>query len=324
MDITPVAARGDLEDFQSVETAAMAHDHVGLPAEPIEAWLPVLEHPERGGERVQLYVAHEAGVAVGAVVLKAPLHDNLALVDVEARVHPDHRRRGHGRRLAEHVLAETRALGRTRIITVVASPPERAPLAARLLEQVGARPVVDDIRRMIDLHEHPPVPLGDVPDGYRVIQWVARAPDELVDGLAYLMSRMSTDAPMGDMDYEPERWDAHRYRETERSSAERERRRIATAAVHESGEVAGITEIAVNESTPEVGSQWETIVDPKHRGHGLGLVIKSRNHVLLAETLPQGRYLNTWNATSNSFMLRVNDALGYRPVESWTEYQLDL
>jgi GNAT superfamily N-acetyltransferase len=324
VDITLVATRADLEDFQSVEAAAMAHDHIGLPADPVESWLPVLEHPERGGERVQLYVARDDRAAVGSVVLKTPLHDNLALVDVEARVHPDHRRRGHGRRLAQHVLAETRALGRTRIITVVASPPDQPPRAARLLAQLGARAVVDDVRRMIDLHERTPVPLGDVPGGYRIVQWDSWAPDELVDGLAYLMGRMSTDAPLGDMDYEPEKWDAARYRETEQSSLERKRRRFATAAVHESGEVAGVTEIAVNEGCPEVGSQWETIVDPKHRGHGLGLVVKSRNHVLLAETLPECRYLNTWNAASNSFMIRVNDALGYRPVESWTEYQLDL
>ena len=324
MDIAPVTTPADLDDFQSVVAAAMAHDHVGLPADPVEVWRPLLEQPERGGERMQLYVARDRGAAVGAVVLKIPTLDNLALVDAEARVHPAHRRQGHGRELARHVLDEIRALGRSRVITVVASRADQPPEGARLLEEVGAKPVIEDVRRVIDLREQPPVALGDVPDGYRIVQWSGRAPEELVDGLAYLMHRMSVDAPLGDMDYEPETWDAARYREQEQAALDSGRRRIATAAVHESGEVAGITELGVSESAPEVGYQWETIVDPKHRGRGLGLVVKSRNHVLLADVLPECRYLNTWNAASNSFMIRVNEALGYRPMETWTEYQLDL
>lgn len=324
MDITLVVTPADLDDFQAVVAAAMAHDHIGLPADPVEVWLPLLAQPERGGQLMQLYVARDDGAAVGAVVLTIPTRDNLALVDAEARVHPDHRRQGHGRQLARHVLEVTRALGRSRVITVVASEPDRPPLGARLLEEVGAKPVIEDVRRVIDVHEQPPVPLGEVPDGYRVVQWSGRAPEEFLDGLAYLMHRMSVDAPLGDMDYEPENWDAARYREQEQAAIDSGRRRIATAVVHESGEVAGITELGVSESAPEVGYQWETIVDPKHRGHGLGLVVKSRNHVLLAQELPDCRYLNTWNAASNTFMVQVNDALGYRPVESWTEYQLDL
>jgi GNAT superfamily N-acetyltransferase len=126
------------------------------------------------------------------------------------------------------------------------------------------------------------------------------------------------------MDWEQEKWDAARYRDKERSAIDRKRRRIATAAVHESGQVAGLTDIGVNAAAPEVGYQWDTIVDPDHRGHGLGLVLKTWNHALLVETVPGVRYLNTWNAASNSFMIRVNEAMGFEPVEDWSEYQLDL
>ena len=73
---------------------------------------------------------------------------------------------------------------------------------------------------MIDLREHPPGPGGSVPDGYRVVQWVDAAPDDLLDGVAYLLGRMTVDAPMGDMDYAPEKWDAERYREMWRPDSE--------------------------------------------------------------------------------------------------------
>jgi GNAT superfamily N-acetyltransferase len=129
---------------------------------------------------------------------------------------------------------------------------------------------------------------------------------------------------MGEMDYEPERWDAARYREKEQAAVDRKRMRVVSTAVHESGQVAGTTDIAVSTSAPEVGYQWDTIVDPDHRGHGLGLVLKTWNHAYLAETSPDVRYLNTWNASSNGFMIRINEAVGYRAMDTWTEYQLDL
>ena len=324
MEIAAVVTRADLEGFHAVESASMAHDHVGLPADPLEEWLPFLEEPEVAGERVQLYVGREAGQPVGALTMRTPMLDNLAVVSIDLHVHPDHRRRGYGRQLRDHLIAETRALGRTRLLVAVSSTPAGPPLALPLLEQVGAKPVLQDWRRVLDLHQQPPGPRPAVPDGYQVVQWQEYAPDALVDGCAYLMGRMTVDAPMGDMDYEQEKWDAARYRAKEQAALERGRLHIATAAVHASGQVAGITDIAINRGAPEVSYQWETIVDPDHRGHGLGLVIKAWNHALVAETMPAVRYVNTWNAASNTFMIRVNEALGFRPMESWTEYQLDL
>jgi GNAT superfamily N-acetyltransferase len=324
VDIAPVSTRADLEDFHAVEAAVMAHDWVGLPADPIEEWLPLLERPETAGERVQLYLGREAGAPVGTLTLRLPTLDNPTVVNGELSVHPDHRRRGHGRGLFRLLIDETRSLGRSRILGAVGSRPGQRPLAQRMLDEIGAKPVLEETRRMLDLRQHPPTPRCDVPEGYRMVQWLHRAPAELVDGCAYLLGRMTLDAPMGDMDYDQEKWDAARYREHEQSAIDRQRLRVATAAVHDSGQVAGMTGIGVNARSPEVGYQWDTIVDPDHRGHGLGLALKTWNHALLVETVPGVRYLNTWNASSNSFMIRVNEALGFRAVDTWTEYQLDL
>jgi hypothetical protein len=70
--------------------------------------------------------------------------------------------------------------------------------------------------------------------------------------------------------------------------------------------------------------QWNTIVEPTHRGRGLGLVLKSWNHDAVARAHPELRWISTWNAASNSFMIDVNERLGYRVAEKWTEWQLDL
>jgi GNAT superfamily N-acetyltransferase len=324
MQISQVLTAEDVRDFHAVQEIAFAHDYVALPADPVENWLPVLTSPERSGLLTRLYVGRVAGSPVGAVTLGLPTLDNLDVVNVDLVVTPEQRRRGYGRELVEHVIATTRELGRRRLFTSVASWPDRPAEAEKLLNSYGCTPVLEDTRRLVDLHASPPASCPDPPVGYRLVQWLDHAPQDLAAGLAYLNARMTLDAPMGDMDYEPEKWDVSRYREKEQDALERRRQRVVTAAVHESGQVAGVTEVAVNLLAPEVAYQWETIVDPDHRGHGLGLVLKSWNHARLAEAWPAVRYINTWNATSNTFMIRVNEAVGFRPMEVWTEYQLDL
>jgi len=53
--------------------------------------------------------------------------------------------------------------------------------------------------------------------GYRIITWQGRTDPDHRDRMAVLMSRMSTDAPLDDLDYEPEVWDAGRVDEFETS-----------------------------------------------------------------------------------------------------------
>ncbi len=326
MDITHVTDLAGLEAYQSVEIAEHDHDFVALPADPIEERLPLLEGRELAGEHVRLYVATDGADAVGTVTLRMPTLDNLTTVNLDLSVHPSHRRRGVGTALLAFGLAEVQRLGRRRVFLEVPSAVDGgAPQSAALLSSVGARPVHEDFRRLLDLTLQPPGPALAAPEGYRVVQWVDHCPEDLVDGVAYLSGRMSVDAPMGEMDYEPEIWDAGRYRDKEIAAVSRDRKRMATAVVHTAtGSVAGITDIGVNRSRTEYAYQWDTIVDPGHRGRRLGMVLKTWNHRHLLTEVPGVRYLSTWNAASNTFMISVNDQLGFRPIEKWMEYQLDL
>jgi GNAT superfamily N-acetyltransferase len=325
MRLRPVLTRSDLEDFHAVESAALDHDFVALPADPIHELLPVLDGKPRAGNLTKLWVGTEDDKPVAALNLTFFTLDNLDAVNVDGSVHPDHRRRGYARALLGHALDVVRAERRHRVY--IEAPWARdggeGP-AFGLLSSFGARQVNHDYRRLLDLRgHHPDVP--PAPVGYRIVTWIDKAPEELVDGLAYLMGRMSTDAPLGDMDYEPEKWDAARYRDSEQDAKDRERTRIATAVVHEAtGQVAGLTDIGVNRKRQEISYQWQTIVDPDHRGHRLGLLLKASNHRHLVEQVPQARWINTWNATSNSFMIDVNVALGFEIAEKWSEWQLDL
>jgi hypothetical protein len=68
--------------------------------------------------------------------------------------------------------------------------------------------------------------------GYRLVQWIDTAPDDLVDDVAYLDGRFNLDAPMGDLDVEAEKIDAARIRADEQMSRLRRRITIHSGAVH--------------------------------------------------------------------------------------------
>jgi GNAT superfamily N-acetyltransferase len=324
--IQPVEDREALTTWHRINAAVWATDHVGLPADPVEELAPLLDPTTpHGGERKLLRLGIDDAGPVGVVELGLPTVDNLASASLGIRIHPEARRRGHGRALLAAALEEVAALGRTRVFCEVPSPYPAGPAVAEsMLTSVGWRPVLREVRRLLDLRDVPPSPPPPAPEGYRLVQWVDRVPDEHVDDMAYLMHRMSTDVPLGDMDWEPEVWDAERYRAKEAAADAHGRTRYATAAVDEAtGKAVGFTDIGVSRFAPEIAYQWETLVEREHRGHGLGLVLKAHNHWLLSSRSPATHWLNTWNAESNTHMIAINDALGFAPVEYWTEWQLD-
>lgn len=325
MKVELVQDAATLLEWQAVSAACWDHDHVALPADPIEERLPSIDPTApKAGEKDDFLVGRAAGQPVAAAEINLPLLDNLKSASVRVQVLPAQRRRGIGRELLTAALAHVAEAGRSRVFFEVPSAyPSGTATAASLLRSVGARPVLKSVRRLLDVAGRPVL---DVPmaDGYRLVQWVDTAPDELVDGLAVLCARMSTDAPQEQMEWEPEVWDAARYRDKEAAAQARGRVRYAGAAVHEAtGQVVAMTDIGVSRHRPDVAYQWDTIVLQEHRGHKLGLALKAGNHDLLVESSPRTRWINTWNAEVNTHMIAINERLGFEPVEHWTEWQLD-
>lgn len=315
-----------LKDWHAIDVAARAVDHLALPADPIEERLPRLDpNAPHGGEKALLRIGCDGGQPVVAVEISLPVHDNLGTASIDVRVRPELRSRGLGRAAMGAALEETAELGRPRVLVEAPSPYPTGPGPGdALLRSLGFKPALMEVRRLLDLREAVDVPLPRTPVGYRLVQWQQRLPADHLEDMAHLMQRMSTDAPLGELDWEPEVWDGARFRAKEDSALLRGRVGLGTLAVHEqTGRVVGFTDLGVNQHDPEFGYQWETIVEPMHRGHGLGLLLKAHNHRQLRERLPGTVWLNTWNAESNSHMVRINEQLGYRPVEYWTEWQLD-
>lgn len=326
LSVSEVTDRAGLELLHAIDAAAADHDFLALPVGPIEERVPDLGGVDIAGTLRHRYLAVEDGTPVGTLLIELPTRDNLATASLDGTIHPDHRRRGLGRELATWAVEEAARLGRTILWFQVPAPLDGSDgPAEQLLRDLGAKPVLHESRRLLDLRSVELLPPAPVAEGYRAEQWLDRTPDELVDGVAYLQGRMSIDAPSGEMSLEQEAWDAKRVREKEAHGLEVGRQHMVTVVVHEAtGDVAGLTELAVSLNEPEVAYQWETIVDRPHRGHRLGLALKTWNHQLLAATSPATRWVNTWNADSNHFMVSVNEACGFRQTERWVAYELKL
>jgi GNAT superfamily N-acetyltransferase len=132
---------------------------------------------------------------------------------------------------------------------------------------------------------------------------------------------MSTDAPLGDLDLEEEVWDEGRVRESEDQLARSGGRSLVSAALHlPTGSLAGHTVLEQYEASPAVSYQEDTLVLKGHRGHRLGMLLKSANLLAAISAWPRVERIYTWNAEENSPMLSVNIELGFEPagpVAAW-------
>ena len=155
------------------------------------------------------------------------------------------------------------------------------------------------------------------------MNWTGDVPEQYLAPLAHVINAFA-DAPRGE-NVEPETWDADRLRE--RTGAHVRAgllRDHGVAALHDAtGEMAAYTGVIVDPEAPSWGFQQLTAVTRPHRGHRLGLLVKTAMLELLAEAEPQLEYIMTGNAAANEHMIAVNEQLGYEVVEpGWRFYEL--
>jgi GNAT superfamily N-acetyltransferase len=331
MLIRPIDTR-DAEAFSAwyeVYLAARLADHPTGPRWLEHELSVVYEGSEH--HRSRLWLAGDGGRAVGAAVLGLPMRDNLTLGEPEVFVRPEARRRGIGTALLRAVEDAARTERRTSLLVYLEGPTSRsATSGTRFAEHHGFDRRITEIARV----QRPPFDVEAIDAavreaepfavGYEIVTWRDEVPDPYVAEFARLEARLSLDAPLGELDYEGEVWDEPRIRAAEQRRRRMRRQSWNAAAVASDGSLAGMTTIVIAVDSDDTAFQDTTIVDPVHRGHRLGLLLKAANvRAVLAER-PGVRAVWTWNAETNTQMIAINETLGYR-VEAWSAgYQRDL
>ena len=303
---------GDPPFSRALFGAQLAH---GWTCDPTEAWcVPAdsLGGPGRGGR------GNGEPVAAFCRIMLPDL-ENRGRAFVTVTVHPAFRRRGLGRALLRHAARRAAADGRSDLDGVVVQGSAGESFARRL----GAERGLVDARRFLDLRK---VDAGrfaglraeaaEHAAGYSLISWTGVTPAEERGRVAGVFNAMN-DAPREEGLFEDDLWDADRVRDRGDMQVRfAGNRGYSVAAVHAAtGEMAALSQLFVDPADPDWGHQGLTGVTRPHRGHRLGLLTKAAMLDWLATAEPRLARIETNNAAVNSYMIAVNEALGFELAE---------
>ncbi|MEJ7689172.1 MAG: GNAT family N-acetyltransferase [Nocardioidaceae bacterium] len=260
-----------------------------------------------------LWLARAGDEIVGHAQLELANWDNPRMAMVFCSVHPDYRGRGIGTALLEAQMHAAGEAGRTLLLTfAMRDTPTSGFLTGAGFETAQAtvqrrlRPATlayDAIQRYAD-------EAAAQATDYELVRLDGPAPEEWLPTLQDLHEAIN-DAPLDDMDLEPDVYTAERIRRFEQAMAKRRQHLYRLMARHvPSGGWAGHTILCVDETRPGVAMQEDTTVVGSHRGHRLGMLLKATMLVWMREAHPELATIDTWNAESNDHMIAINDQLG--------------
>jgi mycothiol synthase len=309
---------GLLDVWQAVD-GVIEPDDPPMPAEELRAFL--FASPVHTRHRV--WLATVGGTPAGMAYSSQELDGvNEATIEVHAMTDPAHRRTGVATALLRAALPHVVADGATSLLGWTLDD-----AGDGLCRQLGlsrrqdarcSRVRVADVdadqqRRWID----------DAPArgrGYRLVGWVGMCPDEWAGPLADALAAM-VDAPLDDLDWEPQPLTPDQVRDRLRSADREGFDVVTTLALAPDGSAAGVSQLMASRLRPSLGRQGDTGVVSAHRGHGLGRWLKAENLRRALDHQPGIEVVETYNAESNPHMLAINVDMGFRPHRTYGMWQ---
>ena len=256
------------------------------------------------------------GKLAASLVVSRSTQDNLNIRDVAIEVHPEHRRRGLGRKLLATAIA---ACGEGQGLILEGWTMSRVPAGAAFAERIGAKAGLRLRNSQLDLHAVDRTLIDRWasidPAGYR-IEWIRNeTPDHLIDHVVTAIRDGINTMPREDLQMEDWKITPQTVREWERMRRARGlQQRMALVIEASTGASAAYTELFFDPRVPSVIHQGGTATIPEHRGKGIGKWIKARMAQRALEELPEARYIRTDNAGTNAAMLAINVGMGFKPV----------
>lgn len=297
----------------------------------------MLPHWRESTDEVHLtLLAREAGEIVGAVTVSHATAEPTS-AEVDLMVLPDNWGRGIETALLAAAEAEVRALGRKVIQawTLHRPSPGEAPLVPKTgwgrvsrtphaqlladagftLEQVERNSAFDLQGDLAPIERMLADALAVAGSEYELVEWTVPTPPELRSGYAWALSRMSTDAPSGDLEIDEEIWDADRIARRDARFVDGGQTVSVSAVEHmPTGTLAAFNELVTGSDPEGVTHQYCTLVLKEHRGHRLGQIVKCANILRWRGIAPRSPRITTFNAEENRPMLDINEAMGFAPV----------
>jgi GNAT superfamily N-acetyltransferase len=329
MELTPFDPATDARAVRAcheIYLAGAASEHPGMPAEGLRSFAGWLRYGWTE-DPSQVWLARDgAGEACGWYRLTLPERENRQHAHLRLAVRPTRRRAGIGRTLVRHAARRADLAGRT---VLMAEAQEGTPGDA-FARALGARPGLAEINRVLRLATVPAGRLARLraraqaaAAGYSLVTWRGPVPEDQLAAVAAISAAIE-DAPAED-GVEPQRWDADRMRLCNERALAQGLRYYTVAARHDAtGELAALTQVGVEPPLPDWAFQELTAVTRAHRGHRLGLLVKTAMLQWLAECEPQLTQVLTGNADGNAHMIAINDELGFEVINRWLNWRLEV
>jgi mycothiol synthase len=239
-------------------------------------------------------------------------------------VRQGYRRQGIGSGLLDVICREAESDGRT---TLVWSTFDTVPAGSAFSRRFGAR--VARVNQTSGLR------LSDV-DWTLVHRWTSHSAGcgrgyrlEMIDGVfptelrrdAATFHHIMQTAPRDDLDAGDVLLDEGDIAEFDHALVEAGLERCTILVRDPSGVCVGGTEVTFEPWEPSTVLQQNTGIEPAHRGLGLAKWAKAAMLERIRSERPRAQRVVTGNASSNSAMLAINDALGFKAISIRTEWQ---
>jgi len=299
-------------------------------AQTLPAWL------DQTDEEIHGFLIHADGEPIGRALLYLPVEQGSRVGELRVEILPEWWGRGGGRRAFDHLAALARERGRAILhgwtdhlkldgerITARSGwgsvPDDHTARALRsagfTLEQVYRSSALD-VPGSLDRINELLASARAASSEFRYVSWTLPTPPEHRAGYAWMKSRMSTDAPAGDMQFDEQTWDAERIQRMDERLIAQDYTGLIGAAQHiETGELAAFTELYLIGDDHSIATrQNDTLVLRGHRGHRLGALVKCETLLRWRELVPQSMRILTNNAEENRPMLSINEEMGFAPI----------
>jgi mycothiol synthase len=261
----------------------------------------------------------------GATRPGTPGYDsNKHLLWADWSVHPDHRRRGVGRRWLPlvHDIMERNSYTTVGIGTEEAS-------GHAFLKWLGADPKMAEAENRLKLDDVDWAMLGRWVEAGRkrspntaLEVYDGRLPESLWEDYSPQFSSILNTMPFEDLDH-------GEIVITPAMMAEWFARMDAAGRVghwmvarEPDGTMSGVTDVAYQPYIPTIVQQGFTGVRPDARGRGLGKWLKGAMAIHVRKLYPDVRWFTTDNVGSNAPMLAINRTMGYKTYRERIEYQI--
>ncbi|PIE52992.1 hypothetical protein CSA37_03525 [Candidatus Fermentibacteria bacterium] len=240
-------------------------------------------------------------------------------------VHPDHRRKGIGKELLKHSVAEISKTGVSEVLFYTSSSAPAGSLFAEKLElkkeydYSSNRLTISEADDAL-LNEWLDYPLGAEQEIFMAV-WHNLTPEDRYGDLVCFYQKVH-DAEKGQPGFVEYTYTEEKFRQREKAMNKTGSQCLTIiCSAADTGEILGMTDISWSPSRPEVVFQGYTAVLPSVRRKGIGKRLKAEMLLHVKKNIPEAVFIRSGNTNYREPILRINEQLGFRCTNTVTVWK---